>query len=85
MQNSKKDAEESAASADAVSTAHDSTGAAHTGRNQGETDNQPSNDVDNSEAKPETAPGKSQLFILLIMLGMVAAGSLCTIVGKIMD
>ena len=42
--------------------------------------------IDDSERKPETAvPAKSPLFILLIMMGMVVAGSLCTIVGKIMD
>ena len=41
--------------------------------------------MDDSEDKPESAPGKSPLFILLIMVGMVTAGSLMTIVGKIMD
>ena len=81
MQNSKKDAAESTASGDAVLTTQGSMGAAHTSMGL----DHPSNEVDNSEAKPESAPGKSPLFILLIMVGMVTAGSLCTIVGKIMD
>ena len=69
----------------------DSTGEAHTIKYLNQADDIPmSNDgeqriIDDSEDKPESAPGKSPLFILLIMVGMVTAGSLCTIIGKIMD
>ena len=40
---------------------------------------------DNYENKPLTPPGPNSIFIGLIMVGMVTAGSMTTILGKLMD